>query len=328
MAAASATRRNKNYVLATNCNSNVKLYVDFDSGQLVGSGRFGNVLKARISKVKPEDRRLTFPQTLAVKLIRAKDGCKRGKMSREASILSGLQHQTIVRLFFISFDNSSWDRRHQTCSSISMYLEYLPLSLYSILRENGSLSVEETLLLTRQMISGLRYLDTMQICHRDIKPANLLLNDSHETIKICDFGCAKTLKTDETRLSYMCSRYYRPPELILGSTTYGCEVDWWSAACVIAEMLTARCLFCGDTSIDQLVEIVEVLGPPSQSEMEEMALRDDSNIMRIMPSIRTFKTIDDRLKSRLPNNIPSELFTVIKYGLSYATENRFQMLLQ
>ena len=70
------------------------------------------------------------------------------------------------------------------------------------------------------------------------------------------------------------SRYYRPPELILGCVTYGCEVDWWSVACVIAEMLTARCLFCGDSSIDQLVEIVEVLGPPTQQEIENLGIYD------------------------------------------------------
>ena len=54
--------------------------------------------------------------------------------------------------------------------------------------------------------------------HRDIKPTNVLLNETARQLKLCDFGCAKQINDyhQETHLAYMCSRYYRAPELILG----------------------------------------------------------------------------------------------------------------
>lgn len=61
----------------------------------------------------------------------------------------------------------------------------------------------------------------------------------------------------------MCSRYYRAPELMLNQQNYSQAVDTWSVGCVIAELLTGSPLFQGETGLDQLVEIVKVLGTPS-----------------------------------------------------------------
>lgn len=108
------------------------------------------------------------------------------------------------------------------------------------------------------------------ICHRDIKPQNLLVDSRSAVLKLCDFGSAKALQPGEPSVAYICSRYYRAPELIFGATDYTTAIDIWSAGCVAAELLLGHPLFPGDTGVDQLVEIIKVLGTPTRAEVEAM----------------------------------------------------------
>jgi glycogen synthase kinase 3 beta len=66
------------------------------------------------------------------------------------------------------------------------------------------------------------------ICHRDIKPQNILVDPNTLVLKICDFGSAKRLVKGEPNVAYICSRYYRAPELIFGATDYSTAIDVWS----------------------------------------------------------------------------------------------------
>ncbi|URE27055.1 shaggy-related protein kinase [Musa troglodytarum] len=61
-------------------------------------------------------------------------------------------------------------------------------------------------------------------------------------VKLCDFGSAKVLVKGEANISYICSRYYRAPELIFGATEYTTSIDIWSAGCVLAELLLGQVL--------------------------------------------------------------------------------------
>ena len=89
-------------------------------------------------------------------------------------------------------------------------------------------------------------------------------------LKLCDFGSAKILIAGEPNVSYICSRYYRAPELIFGSTTYGVIIDVWSTGCVMAELMLGQPIFPGESGVDQLVEIIKVLGTPTQEQIRSM----------------------------------------------------------
>lgn len=74
----------------------------------------------------------------------------------------------------------------------------------------------------------------------------------------------------EPNISYICSRYYRAPELIFGATDYTAAIDVWSVGCVVAELLLGQPLFPGESGVDQLVEIIKVLGTPTREEIHAM----------------------------------------------------------
>ena len=80
-------------------------------------------------------------------------------------------------------------------------------------------------------------------------------------MKVCDFGSAKRLIEGEVNVSYICSRYYRAPELIFGATEYNNPIDVWSVGCVIAEMFLGEPIFPGNSSKDQLLKIKVLLQP-------------------------------------------------------------------
>lgn len=121
-----------------------------------------------------------------------------------------------------------------------------------------------------QLFRSLAYIHSLGICHRDIKPQNLLLAPDTGVLKLCDFGSAKHLVKGEPNVSYICSRYYRAPELIFGAIDYTTKIDVWSAGCVLAELLLGQPIFPGDSGVDQLVEIIKVLGTPTREQIREM----------------------------------------------------------
>ncbi|KAL4339140.1 hypothetical protein GQ457_08G022880 [Hibiscus cannabinus] len=126
-------------------------------------------------------------------------------------------------------------------------------------------------LYTYQICRGLNYLhNVIGVCHRDIKPQNLLVNPYSHQLKICDFGSAKMLVPGEPNISYICSRYYRAPELIFGATDYTTAIDMWSVGCVMSELLLGRPMFPGESGVDQLVEIIKKQGTPTREEIKCM----------------------------------------------------------
>jgi len=107
---------------------------------------------------------------------------------------------------------------------LNLVLEYVPETVYRASRHYAKLKQPMPALQIKlymyQLLRSLAYIHSLGICHRDIKPQNLLLNPATGVLKLCDFGSAKILVAGEPNVSYICSRYYRAPELIFGATNY------------------------------------------------------------------------------------------------------------
>jgi glycogen synthase kinase 3 beta len=95
-----------------------------------------------------------------------------------------------------------------------------------------------------QLFRSLAYIHSQGICHRDIKPQNLLLDPSTGVLKLCDFGSAKILVENEPNVSYICSRYYRAPELIFGATNYTTKIGMLLRINVLVDYMLILCNRC------------------------------------------------------------------------------------
>lgn len=174
---------------------------------------------------------------------------------------------------------------------LNLVLEFVPETVYRASRffnkMKTTMPILEIKIYIYQLFRSLAYIHSQGICHRDIKPQNLLLDPSTGVLKLCDFGSAKILVENEPNVSYICSRYYRAPELIFGATNYTtkigkynfskdmerlltCIADVWSTGCVMAELMLGQPLFPGESGIDQLVEIIKVLGTPTREQIRTM----------------------------------------------------------
>ena len=115
---------------------------------------------------------------------------------------------------------------------LNLVLEYVPETVYRASRHYAKLKQPMPMLQIKlymyQLLRSLMYIHSVGICHRDIKPQNLLLNPSTGVLKLCDFGSAKILVAGEPNVSYICSRYYRAPELIFGATNYTTNIGMYA----------------------------------------------------------------------------------------------------
>ncbi|KAK4748484.1 hypothetical protein SAY87_015070 [Trapa incisa] len=225
--------------------------------RVVGNGSFGVVFQAKC---------LETGEPVAIKKV-LQD--KRYK-NRELQIMRILDHLNIVQLKHCFFSITEKDELY-----LHLVLEYVSETVYKVSRQyvkmNQHLPIIYVQLYTYQICRALNYLhNVIGVCHRDIKPQNLLVNPHTHQLKVCDFGSAKKLVPGEPNIAYICSRYYRAPELIFGASEYTTAIDMWSAGCVLAELLLGRPLFPGESSVDQLVEIIKVLGTPTREEIKCM----------------------------------------------------------
>jgi glycogen synthase kinase 3 beta len=216
----------------------------------LGRGSFGNVYSALA-----ENGRM-----VAVKKVKAKPG----EPCRELEVLQQLRSPFCLTLY---------DHFYRTTDESYLFLvtDLMPSSLGNFIREEHRESAVLPPLMMKlfiyQLFAGLEYLHSLGIAHRDVKTDNCLINPVSGQLKIIDFGSAKRLESGMKSVWYIGSRAYRAPELLLGCEHYDTKIDIWSLGCVIAEiLLDAIPMFQGSCNDDQLVQILHVLGRPTDED--------------------------------------------------------------
>ncbi|XP_068104791.1 cyclin-dependent kinase 16 isoform X1 [Hyperolius riggenbachi] len=174
---------------------------------------------------------------------------------REVSLLKDLKHANIVTLHDII----------HTERTLTLVFEYLDKDLKQYLDDCGNLiNLHNIKLFLFQLLRGLSYCHRRKVLHRDLKPQNLLINEKGE-LKLADFGLAraKSIPT-KTYSNEVVTLWYRPPDILLGSTEYSTQIDMWGVGCIFYEMVTGRPLFPGSTVEEQLHFIFRILGTPTE----------------------------------------------------------------
>jgi len=154
-----------------------------------------------------------------------------------------------------------------------------------------------------QCLKALKFIPSGGLVHRDLKPSNLLLNEEC-LVKIADFGLARSLEVlkqanEEASVltDYVATRWYRAPEIILGSTCYTKSVDMWAIGCIVAEMFVGKPLIAGTSTMNQLEKIVELVGFPSAEDITAVDSNFASTMMQSLsaPGQRREPTLEARL---------------------------------
>uniref|UniRef100_T1J4D4 cyclin-dependent kinase n=1 Tax=Strigamia maritima TaxID=126957 RepID=T1J4D4_STRMM len=172
---------------------------------------------------------------------------------REVSLLKDLKHANIVTLHDIV----------HTEKSLTLVFEYLEKDLKQYMDDCGNImNINNVKLFLFQLLRGLAYCHKRRILHRDLKPQNLLINEKGE-LKLADFGLARAISVPtKTYSNEVVTLWYRPPDVLLGSTEYSTPIDMWGVGCIFFEMACGRPLFPGSAIEDQLNRIFKVFGTP------------------------------------------------------------------
>ncbi|XP_026997969.1 mitogen-activated protein kinase 8 isoform X5 [Tachysurus fulvidraco] len=188
---------------------------------------------------------------------------------RELVLMKCVNHKNIIGLLNVFTPQKTLEE----FQDVYLVMELMDANLCQVIQME--LDHERLSYLLYQMLCGIKHLHAAGIIHRDLKPSNIVVK-SDCTLKILDFGLARTAATGLLMTPYVVTRYYRAPEVILGMG-YQANVDVWSVGCIMAEMVRGSVLFPGTDHIDQWNKVIEQLGTPSQE-----------FLMKLNQSVRTY----------------------------------------
>ncbi|KAK7020583.1 serine/threonine protein kinase, CMGC, CDC2/CDK subfamily [Paramarasmius palmivorus] len=245
---------------------------DYEATTKLGEGTFGEVHKA-LQK--------TTGRAVALKRILMHNENEGMPVTalREIKILKAMKHPCVIEILDMFIVRS----KDNQPMSVYMVFPYMDHDLAGLLEnERVKLQPSHIKLYMKQLLEGTAYMHRNHILHRDMKAANLLISNTG-SLRIADFGLARTYeygrpldtqsrdwvgrRLEEKERKYtncVVTRWYRPPELLMGARNYGDEVDIWGIGCILGEMFNRRPILPGTSDLDQLERIWQLCGTPNQ----------------------------------------------------------------
>ncbi|XP_055784687.1 serine/threonine-protein kinase MAK isoform X6 [Salvelinus fontinalis] len=217
----------------------------------LGDGTYGSVLMGKSNE---------SGELVAIKRMKRKFYSWEECMNlREVKSLKKLNHANVVKLKEVIRENDH----------LYFVFEYMKENLYQLMKDRNKLFPESAIRnISFQILQGLSFIHKHGFFHRDMKPENLLCMGP-ELVKIADFGLAREIRSRPPYTDYVSTRWYRAPEVLLRSSIYSSPIDMWAVGCIMAELYTLRPLFPGNSEVDEIFKICQVLGTVKKSDWPE-----------------------------------------------------------
>lgn len=233
--------------------SNNAIRASYQKLAKVGEGTYAAVFLAKNTKTGEK------VAIKKIKIANSGDGMDISAI-REVKVLRELQHPNVIRLIDC-FSSGS------TTPSLNLVLEYLDTDMERLIKDKAIIFAPADIKSWMAMLlRGLEYCHCHYFLHRDLKPNNLLISPTGE-LKIADFGMARELADPGVRMtSLVVTSWYRPLELFFGAKHYSPAIDMWSVGCIMGELLLRVPLFAGQTDIQQITMMCQLLGTPNEKD--------------------------------------------------------------
>ncbi|KAL3981445.1 Cyclin-dependent kinase 1-B [Acanthocheilonema viteae] len=268
----------------------------YDRTEILGQGSYGVVYKG-IEKSTGK-----FVAMKKMRLQHESDGIPSTAL-REMSLLRRLKHPNIVSLIEVILDEKL----------IYLIFEFISMDLKKCIDQipfGELMEKNQQKSYLYQLLQGICFCHQRNVIHRDLKPQNLLV-DENGGLKIADFGLARELQFAQRKYTdVVVTLWYRPPEILLGSTHYSMSVDMWSIGCIFAEMAMKVALFRGDSEIDQIFRIFRILSTP-KDEIERGVLKIP-DFMECYPDY-----VGNKLSEVLAGYMDEDGIKILKQMLTY-----------
>ena len=271
----------------------------------LGKGVFSNVLRA-VDESKTEGE----PSEVAIKVIRCNDTMYKAAQL-EIDILQKLSGSDPEnKRHCVRFVRHFEYREH-----VFMVFESLAMNLREVIKKFGrnvGINIKAVQAYATQLFIALRHLKNCGVVHADIKPDNVLVNESHNVLKLCDFGSAM-FDGDNELTPYLVSRFYRAPEVILG-LPYSHPMDLWSVGCCLYELFTGNIAFPGRSNNHMLKLMLELKGPVPKKLLRRALFKDNHyDPMGVFSVVEedpvTKKSIRRLVRDAKPTKDLSKIFT-------------------
>ncbi|CAM9860503.1 unnamed protein product [Discosporangium mesarthrocarpum] len=246
----------------------------FEICQKLGKGAYGIVWKA----IEKRSRQVVALKKCFDAFRNATDAQRTFREIMYLQALAG--HDNLIRLQHVVKAENGRD--------IYLTFDHMETDLHAVIRANILEEIHKKYIIY-QLVKALKFMHSANLLHRDIKPSNLLLNsDCH--VKLCDFGlCRNISETSGPQphlTDYVATRWYRAPEILLGSPRYTRGVDMWAVGCILGEMLSGRPTFPGTSTMNQLEKILELTGKPAPEDIESIRSPFAGTMLESIPPTR------------------------------------------